>query len=219
METNPSGVQQGGDTDDSRTGVASLASRPTSMGASPAMAARHQRENAWTSLGQSSGSRGEPVMGNTGSKRDPEMKEETTVEVQKKRATFSEAKKKQLRQMGRQYGMLFLARLRVITKEVVQFFNCLEKVWRWIDTHPSSGKDTDSGNNLQQQHSCPRHELHHRPSAPSKREVQQERQKVVEAVASLSSPDLSPTPTIGEEMDQSGSDQDSVITRTYEEAG
>ncbi|KAJ1174596.1 hypothetical protein NDU88_006416 [Pleurodeles waltl] len=61
--------------------------------------------------------------------------------------------------------------------------------------------------------------LHHRTFVPSKKEVQQERQKVVEAVASLTGQDLSPIPATGEEMDQSGLDQDSDITRISEEEG
>ncbi|KAJ1127520.1 hypothetical protein NDU88_005919 [Pleurodeles waltl] len=114
--------------------------------------------------------------------------------------------------------MLFPAKLRVVAKDATQFFNTAE-VWQWIDTQtPAENKQLTVGQRTERQR-VNRHSEARKVGSPSHIEMQKERQKAMEAAASLSGSDPGSYVQIQVELEQSDSEQESEVSHSSDRTG
>ncbi|KAJ1171566.1 hypothetical protein NDU88_003427 [Pleurodeles waltl] len=139
-------------------------------------------------------------------------------EVQKQRATFSAAKQK-LSQLGLQYGMMFPAKLRVVTKEGTQFFTTAEEVWQWLDQLPQEGNGPPGqvpGHGRKRE---AKRKTAHTVNSPSHGEMQTERRKAMEAAASLNGSDRGSQVQSAANCEPSDSEHESESSRVSDGSG
>ncbi|KAJ1161028.1 hypothetical protein NDU88_001516 [Pleurodeles waltl] len=99
--------------------------------------------------------------------------------------------------------MMFQARLRVVTKTGSQFFGRAEKTWRWIDTQTTEEGERRPENLYLDRKKKSRHNKAGRVGSPSPLEILKERQKAMEAAASLSGSDHGSTKQSQEDLEHS----------------
>ncbi|KAJ1106335.1 hypothetical protein NDU88_003736 [Pleurodeles waltl] len=94
-----------------------------------------------------------------------------------------------------------------------------EEVWQWIDMQtPEEGTHMTGGSHTERQRKS-RHSKACRVGSPFLIEMLKERQKAMEAAASLSGSDLGSYKRIQEELEQSESEQESELSHTSEKTG
>ncbi|KAJ1164037.1 hypothetical protein NDU88_004484 [Pleurodeles waltl] len=134
-------------------------------------------------------------------------------EVHRQRAAFTAAKQK-LSELEIAYSMQFPAQLRVVAPMGVEFFNSPQEVWSWLDLLPNlapSGPSQHRKRKLRPRSN--QRVLSARINPPTAEEVQEERQWVVAAVASLGGSSLSNmSPTREVSGEQTDSDNDSLAS-------
>ena len=138
-----------------------------------------------------------------------------TRDVQRRRVTFVGVKRR-LREVGQLYGMLFPARLRVVTDKGVLFFTTAAEASLWMDNqYPEI--NGEGGSRRQR---SPRKRRERGGSSPTEAQVLLKRRKVIEVVASLSSGGHSPLQAESEQgtINDTDSEQESEQSQYLEEA-
>ncbi|KAJ1128862.1 hypothetical protein NDU88_007234 [Pleurodeles waltl] len=136
----------------------------------------------------------------------------------RQRASFQEAKQR-LCKMGVQYGMLFPAKLRIMTAAGTQFFNTVDEIWGWIDKQQSG----ETNHILEKRHlnRKGKYNLSNsiRRTSPSPLEILNDRQKAMEAASSLSCSEQGSPKQSQDDIDQSESEQESEYSLASDKRG
>ncbi|KAJ1115017.1 hypothetical protein NDU88_003245 [Pleurodeles waltl] len=115
--------------------------------------------------------------------------------------------------------MMFPAKLRVVTKSGIQFFSTAEETWQWIDMQTQEEGAHRSEISHPEQKRKNRYSKTGRMGSPSPVEMLKERQKVMEAAASLNDSDHGSYRQTQEELEQSESEQESELSHSSDRIG
>ncbi|KAJ1144598.1 hypothetical protein NDU88_010896 [Pleurodeles waltl] len=137
---------------------------------------------------------------------------------EKQRATFRDAKQN-LRQLGLQYGMLFPAKLRVVSKDSTQFFTTAEEVWQWLDLLPHEGNGPPTQGPEHGRRRGTKRNTARIVNSPSPLEIRTERRKAMEAAASLSGSDRVSQVQTAADCEPSDSDHESETSHVSDRSG
>ncbi|KAJ1136934.1 hypothetical protein NDU88_003348 [Pleurodeles waltl] len=121
---------------------------------------------------------GTTAVGSVVSPQDRCMGFQKQCTVQQRRAEYNSVKRK-LRDLEIPYSMLFPARLRVVAPTGAESFSTPEEAWAWLE---SCSAPDPQYRKKRQRPRLRRRQTAHRIDPPTPKEVQEERQRVMEAV-------------------------------------
>ncbi|KAJ1200990.1 hypothetical protein NDU88_004808 [Pleurodeles waltl] len=115
--------------------------------------------------------------------------------------------------------MLFPARLRIVTISGAQFFSTAEETWSWIDEQTTGDKNHSPENRHSDRKGKHKQNNSSRRNSPSPLEILKERQKAMEAAASLSGSDHGSPKQSQDDIEQSESEQESELSLASDKQG